>query len=109
MICFTHTHQIVAFEMEITFTDSTTETSVSIYTLSTKWSKREDDIGRTPAFSFGYPCSCSSSDYDRKASLQCAVMTENECRITFNVVARETQTTAYDLQMYGKVTARQLD
>lgn len=35
----THTHQIVAFDMEITFTDSTTETSVSVYTLSTKWSK----------------------------------------------------------------------
>lgn len=34
-----HTHQIVAFDMEITFTDSTTETSVSVYTLSTKWSK----------------------------------------------------------------------
>lgn len=109
MICFTHTHQIVAFDMEITFTDSTTETSVSIYTLSTKWSKREDDIGRTPAFSFGYPWSCSFSDYDKSASLECAVMTENECRISFNVVASETQTTAYDLQMYGKVTARTLD
>lgn len=41
MICSTHmhTHQILAFDMEITFTDSTTGTSVSIYTLSTKWSK----------------------------------------------------------------------
>lgn len=33
-------------------------------------------------------------------------MTENECQISFNVVASETQTTAYNLQKYGKVTAK---
>lgn len=57
-------------------------------------------------FSFGHACSCSFSDYDKSASLQCAVMTENECRISFNVVASETQTTAYNLQIYGDFTAK---
>lgn len=42
------------------------------------------------------------SDYDKSPSMQCTVMTENECWISFNVVGGETGTTAYNLQMYGK-------
>lgn len=44
-----HTHQIEAFDTKITLTDSTTEASISFYSLSTM-SKREDDIGWIHAF-----------------------------------------------------------
>ncbi|CAF99789.1 unnamed protein product, partial [Tetraodon nigroviridis] len=43
----------------------------------------------------------TTADYDKSTSLQCTVMTENECQISFNVVASETQTTAYNLRIYG--------
>lgn len=33
--------------------------------------------------------------------MQCTMMTENECWISFNVVGGEKGTTAYNLQMYG--------
>lgn len=42
-----------------------------------------------------------SADYDKNLSMQCTLMTENECRISFNVVGSEAGTTAYNLQMYG--------
>lgn len=35
--------------------------------------------------------------------MQCTLMTENECWISFNVVGGEAGTTAYNLQMYGKL------
>lgn len=43
----------------------------------------------------------TSADYDKSPSMQCTLMTENECWISFNVVGDETGTTAYDLQIYG--------
>lgn len=46
------------------------------------------------------PCS-PFSDQDRSLSTQCTLMTENECWISFSVVAGETGTTAYNLQIYG--------
>lgn len=42
-------------------------------------------------------------DQDKSLSTQCTLMTENECWISFNVVAGETGTTAYNLQIYGEV------
>lgn len=43
----------------------------------------------------------TTSDQDKSLSTQCTLMTENECWISFNVVAGETGTTAYNLQIYG--------
>ncbi|CAJ1049496.1 integrin beta-6 [Xyrichtys novacula] len=43
----------------------------------------------------------STAEYDKSASMQCTLMTENECWISFNVVAGETGITAYSLQIYG--------
>lgn len=43
----------------------------------------------------------TTADYDKSPSMQCKLMMENECWISFNVVGGETGTTAYDLQMYG--------
>ncbi|XP_031702106.1 integrin beta-6 [Anarrhichthys ocellatus] len=42
-----------------------------------------------------------TADYDKSASMQCTLMMENECWISFGVVGGETGTTAYDLQMHG--------
>lgn len=35
--------------------------------------------------------------------MPCTFMMENECWASFKVVEGETDTTAYDLQMYGKL------
>lgn len=35
--------------------------------------------------------------------MQCKLMMVDECWISFNVVGGETGTTAYNLQMYGKL------
>ncbi|GLD55977.1 integrin beta-6 [Lates japonicus] len=43
----------------------------------------------------------TTADYDKSPSMQCTLMTENECWISFNVVGGETGTTAYNLQMSG--------
>lgn len=43
------------------------------------------------------------SDYDKNPSMQCKLMMADECWISFNVVGGETGTTAYNLQMYGKL------
>ncbi|KAM8895404.1 integrin beta-6 isoform 1-T1 [Spinachia spinachia] len=43
----------------------------------------------------------TTADHDRSPSMQCTLMMENECWISFNVVEGETGTTAYDLQMLG--------
>lgn len=65
--------------------------------------KGEDDIRWTDSsLHYGYVCSPFLSDYDKGSSMPCALMTENECWISFNVVDSETGTTAYNLQMYGK-------
>lgn len=48
----------------------------------------------------------SFSDQDKSLSTQCTLMTENECWISFNVVAGETGTTAYNLQIYGEICIR---
>lgn len=92
--------------MEITFIDSTTETRISIYTVH-KVVQGEDDIGWTPAFLMDTHVLILFSDDDKSASLQCTVMTEDECWISFNVVESETRTTAYNLQIYGGVTSKQ--
>lgn len=52
--------------------------------------------------SYGYVCSYFLSDYDKSPSMQCTLMMENECWISFNVVGGETGATAYNLQMYSK-------
>lgn len=59
-------------------------------------------------FSYGHACSPSFSDYDKSASLQCTVMTEKECWISFNVVESETRTVAYNLEIYGEFTANSI-
>ncbi|XP_074523046.1 integrin beta-6 [Halichoeres trimaculatus] len=43
----------------------------------------------------------TTADYDKSASTQCTLMTENECWISFIGVAGETGITAYNLQIYG--------
>ncbi|XP_034536798.1 integrin beta-6 [Notolabrus celidotus] len=43
----------------------------------------------------------TTADYDKSASMQCTLMTENECWISFSVVAGETGIMAYSLQIYG--------
>ena len=53
---------------------------------------------------YRYWCSQVLSDYDdKRPSMQCTLMTENECRISFSVVGSDTGTTAYNLQMNGKL------
>lgn len=52
---------------------------------------------------YGYAHSHFFSDQDNSLSMQCTVMTEDECWISFNVVGGETGTTAYNLQIYGKM------
>lgn len=53
---------------------------------------------------YRYVCSHVLSDYDEKRpSVQCALMMENECRISFSVVGSDIGITAYDLQMNGKL------
>lgn len=48
-------------------------------------------------------CTHFFSDQDKSPSMQCTVMTEDECWISFDVVGGETGTTAYNLQIYGKM------
>ncbi|XP_005466891.1 integrin beta-6 isoform X1 [Oreochromis niloticus] len=43
----------------------------------------------------------TTGDYDKSPSMPCTFMMENECWASFKVVEGETDTTAYDLQMYG--------
>ncbi|KAM7405943.1 hypothetical protein PAMP_000353 [Pampus punctatissimus] len=43
----------------------------------------------------------TTEDYDTSPSMQCKLMTENECWISFSVAGSDMGTTAYNLQMYG--------
>ncbi|KAL6112889.1 itgb6 [Pungitius sinensis] len=43
----------------------------------------------------------TTADHDRSPSMQCTLMMENECWISFGVEEGETGTTAYNLQMLG--------
>lgn len=93
-----HIHQIVVFDMEITLTAQ--QRRVYPFTFSVQCQK-----GRWytmySCLPYGYVCSHFHSDYDKSPSMQCTMMTENECWISFNVVGGEKGTTAYNLQMYG--------
>lgn len=55
------------------------------------------------AFPYGYVCLHFLTDYDKSPSMSCTFMMKNECWASFKVVEGETDTTAYDLQMYGKL------
>lgn len=59
-----------------------------------------------PLPNFAFFCFIFFSDQDKSLSTQCTLMTENECWISFNVVAGETGTTAYNLQIYGEFCIR---
>lgn len=94
-----NTHQILDFDMEITLTAQ--QRRVYPFTLSAqcgegRWYTVDSWLP------YGYACSHFLSDYDKGPSMKCALMTENECRISFHVVGGDTGIIAYNLEMYGK-------
>lgn len=96
-----HTHQIVAFDKEIMLTDSTTGASISFYSSSTL-SKGKMIYRMNSCLPYGYARCHFLSDYEKSPSMECTLMTEHKCWISFTVVGGETETTAYNLQIYGK-------
>lgn len=44
----------------------------------------------------------SLSEYDESQSMQCTLKSENDCLISFSVVAGDMGNTAYNPQIYGK-------
>ncbi|XP_012729890.2 integrin beta-6 isoform X1 [Fundulus heteroclitus] len=42
-----------------------------------------------------------TADYDQSASVECTLMMENECRVSFHVAEGDTGLVAYNLQKYG--------
>lgn len=61
------------------------------------------DVFVPSSLPYRYVCSHVLSDYDKSSSMQCTLVTENECWISFSVVGSDMGTTAYNLQMYGKL------
>lgn len=97
----THTHQIVVFDMESTLTAQ--QRQVYPFTFPAqcgmgRWYATDSCLAHGHVV-----CSPLPSDHDKSPSMQCTLMMENECWISFNVVEGETGTTAYDLQMLGKL------
>lgn len=50
-------------------------------------------------------CPRSFSEYDESRSTLCTLKSENNCFISFSVVAGDMGSTVYNLKMYGKVNA----
>lgn len=83
-------------------TDSTTGASKSFYSSSTL-SKGKMIYRVNSCLPYGYARCHFLSDYEKSPSMECTLMTEHKCWISFTVVGGETETTAYNLQIYGKV------
>lgn len=104
---YTHTYQILAFDMEIIHWQHNRDKCIRLHFRAQSVPKGSW-YGTDCCFSYGYARTRFFSDYDKRASLQCTVMTENECWISFSVVASETRAIAYNLQIYGEFTANSI-
>lgn len=94
--------EIVLFDMEITLTAQ--QRRGYPFTFSAQcWEGRWYTMHLFPHPFLRYVlCSHFLSEYDKSSSMQCTLMTKNECWISFSVVGSDTGTTVYDLQMHSK-------